>query len=197
LVALLATIGIYFVFAEPINHYFFLTGNEATMKKLMEPEQLKAVRMSIDSYFGNTGRNYSLQDLFVWEGHKLSFVQGAFPWLGFGRPAADPKDIMNSGLGKCGEYAILYTAACLSVGIEARLAVVTKSDYSDTPHALCMVNVNGTWTQLDPSCHTPVKLVFNDTAPYQTWYWGPRLGRDYSVFAFDVNNAYNVTSYFL
>ena len=87
------------------------------MKKVNEPEQLNAVRARIDNYFGNVARNYSLQDLFEWESNSLSFVSGAFPWLGFGRPAADAKDILNAGIGKCGEYAIVYTAACLSVGI--------------------------------------------------------------------------------
>jgi transglutaminase-like putative cysteine protease len=197
-IAVLMTFEVtYFVFAQSINQYFFISGNKDTMKKLMEPDQLNAVRTSIETYFGNTDRNYSLQDLFEWEGHKLSFVQGMFPWLGFGRPAADPKDIINAGLGKCGEYAILYTAACLSVGIEARIAVVTKSDFSVAPHEFCMVNVNGSWVQVDPSCYTPKKLVFNDTSPYQTWDWGPRVGKDYSIFDFDANNAYNVTSLFV
>jgi hypothetical protein len=186
----------YLVLAQSLNQYFFITGNKNTMKKLMEPEQLNTVRASIKEYFGGANRNYTLQDLFEWESKHLRFVD-SFPWFNLGRPAADPKDILNAGIGKCGEFAILYTAACISVGIEARLAVVTKSDFSVSPHEFCMVNVNGSWIQVDPSCYTPNKLVFNDTSPYQTWDWGPRVGKDYSVFDFDANNAYNITGLFV
>jgi hypothetical protein len=60
-----------------------------------------------------------------------------------------------------------------------------------------MVNINGSWVQVDSSCYTPNKLVSNDTSPYQTWDWGPGIGKDYSIFTFDSNRAYNVTDLFV
>jgi len=186
---------IFLVFQEPIHQYFFLSDNEATMQKLTEPKQLNAVKNSIAEYFGNTNETYSLQDLFEWQNHHLRYVD-SFPWFGLGRPAADPVDILNAGIGRCGEFSIIFTAACLAEGYEARLAVVVKSDYSSGPHEFCEVKINGTWTQVDSSCHAPNKLIINDTSVYKNWSWWP-LGNSYSIFDFDKNNGYNITSSFV
>jgi hypothetical protein len=165
------------------------------MKLISKPEVLSAIRANITSYFGSSKSNYTLQDLFQWQNKYLRFLNGSFPL--FGRPSSDPRDILKAGIGKCGEVSNLFTAACLSVGFEGRIALVIKSDYTDGPHALCMVKIGDSWTQIDSSANAPNILVINDTSVYQNWYWGPRVGKDYSVFDFDTNNAYDVTNYFI
>ncbi len=196
LAAMLIWAMVNIIFAQPIKEHFFITGNIETMKVLVKPEQLNAVKASIQDYFGDTNRTYSLQDLFEWQNNHLRWAD-SFPWFGLGRPRADPIDILNAGIGHCGEYAILFTAACLAVGYDARIALVVKSDYSFAPHEFCMVRINDSWVQVDSSCYAPNRLVFNDTSPYQTWDWGPLVGKTYSIFTFDANNAYNVTGLFV
>jgi hypothetical protein len=168
----------------------FANGGEAVMKTIDQPQVLSAVRASIDSYFGNAKLNYTLQDLFVWQNAHLRW--GNSLWWIFSRPQ-DPRDILNSGVGRCQEYSFLFTAACLSAGYEARITAVTKSDYTDSPHAFLEVRIDGIWTQVDSSAHAPNELVVNNTSVYAGWGWWP-LGRNCSIFAFDQSHAYNVTA---
>lgn len=169
--------------------------NEDTMKTIMLSDQLQAVNESIHEYFGDQ-RNHTMPELFQWQNKHLIFLNDTSANV---RPYGNPKDILEKGVGKCGEYSILFTAACICSGYNARLAVVMKSDYSQGVHDLCLVKLSGVWTQVDSSWNTPSKLVVNETSVYQTetCFWGPLLGKDYSVFAFDETNAYNVTELFI
>lgn len=178
---------------EPVFQYLFISNGESIMQLIEKPEVQNAIKANITAYFGGSKSNYTLQDLFEWQNQYLKYVD-SFP---HGRPSNDPRDILKAGVGRCGEFSNLFVAACLSVGYEARIASVIKTDYTDGPHALCMVKINETWTQIDSSANAPNTLVINDTSVYQNWYWGPRVGKDYSVFDFDANNAYNVTNYFV
>jgi hypothetical protein len=182
------------VFAEPINEYLFVSGNENIMQTIMQPKQLSAVKDSITAYFGDSNRACTLQDLFQWQNSHLKYVN-SFPFL-FIRPS-DPIGILKAGIGRCGEFSILFTAACIAEGYDARIATVTKTDYSTSPHGFCVVQINGSWTQVDSSCYTPSKLVINETSVYQKWGWWPLSEMGYSIFDFDGNNAINITSSFV
>ena len=166
------------------------------MHTITKLEVLKAVKASIDDYFGTSNTNHTLQDLFEWQNKHLRYVD-SFPWFGLGRPSSDPRDILKAGIGRCGEFSNVFVAACLAEGCDARIAVVTKTDYSTSPHQFCEVKINGSWTQVDSSCYTPNKLVINDTSVYQKWGWWPLSEMGYSIFDFDGNNAYNITSSFV
>ncbi len=193
--AMIIILSVLLVFAEPINRYLSFSGEENAMKTLMQPQQLSAVRTSINTYFGSSNRSYTLQDLFQWQNAHLKYAN-SFPWTyTFYRPN-DPIGILKAGIGRCGEFSVLFTAACLAEGYDARIAVVVKSDYSSGSHEFCEVKINGTWTQVDSSCHAPNSLVINDTSVYKNWGWWP-LGNSYSIFDFDQSNGYNITSSFV
>jgi hypothetical protein len=183
------------VFEEPINKYLGFSGEENAMKTLMQPQQLDAVRASISDYFGASNRNYSLQDLFQWQNAHLKYVNN-FPWsYTFYRPN-DPIGILKAGIGRCGEFSVLFTAACLAEGYDARIALVIKSDYSTSAHEFCEVKINGTWTQVDSSWYM-MRLVVNETSVYEKSGWWPLQQMGYSIFDFDQKHAYNITSYFV
>jgi hypothetical protein len=186
----------YFVFEEPINKYLGFSGEENAMKTLMQPQQLSAVRASINAYFGCSNQTYTLQELFQWQNAHLKYVN-SFPWTyAFYRPN-DPIGILKAEIGRCGEFTVLFTAACIAEGYDARIAVVVKNDYSTSAHEFCEVKIDGTWTQVDSSCYAPKLLVINDTLVYQQWGWWPLQQMGYSIFDFTANNAYNITGYFV
>ena len=64
--------------------------------------------------------------------------------------------------------------------------VVTKSDFSASAHAFNEVKINGSWVQADSSV-TTARLILDETSVYQKWDWYPRIGKDYSIFAFGEN----------
>lgn len=57
----------------------------------------------------------------------------------------NPLEIVAYGRGRCGEFAILYTALCLAYGIRARLIL----DLSD--HVWTEVRIDGQWIHVDPT----------------------------------------------
>jgi hypothetical protein len=183
--------GVYSCLTDPAQNFAIV--GENIMKNIEQPQALSTIRASIDNYFGEAKQNYTLKDLFGWQNAHLKW--GSSFWWIFGR-STNPRDILSSGVGRCQEYSILFTAACLSAGYEARIATVTKSDYTYSPHGFLEVKLNGTWTQVDSSAHTPTELVINNTSVYQGWDWWP-LGDSYSIFTFDQNHAYNVTSNYI
>jgi hypothetical protein len=192
--ALIIVLSGLLVFEEPIDKYLFFSGEENAMKTLMQPQQLSAVRASIDAYFGNSNSTYTLQELFQWQNSHLKYVN-SFPFSYYFYRPNDPIGILKAGIGRCGEFSVLFTAACLAEGYDARIAVVVKTDYSTSPHQFCELKINGTWTQVDSSCYT-TRLVINETSVYQKWGWWPLAQMGYSIFDFDQTNAYNITSYF-
>jgi len=193
--ALIIVLSGLLVFAEPINKYFGFSGEENAMKTLMQPQQLSAVRDSISAYFGSSNSTYTLQELFQWQNAHLKYAN-SFPFSYFFYRPNDPIGLLKAGIGRCGEFSVLFTAACIAEGYVARIALVIKSDYSTSAHEFCEVKINGTWTQVDSSCYT-VRLVVNDTSVYEKWGWWPLDQKGYSIFDFDQNNAYNVTSSFI
>lgn len=92
-----------------------------------------------------------------------------------------PQQILNQGKGKCGEFAIVYVAACLALGYEARI-VACRQFYLIFVygfHAWAEVKLDGVWTHVDPS----PTAFWNDTSRYRSWNWEPRI--TLNVFAFE------------
>ncbi len=174
--------------------YGFIEGNKETMRTIIRPEQLQAVNESIHEFFGPQKNSFTLTELFQWQNQHLSYKENM---TNAERPEPIPTDILEKKIGKCGEFAILFTGACISSGYDARIVTVINSNYTDGPHQFCEVKLNGTWMQVDSSAHAPNDLVVNNTTVYQNCYWWPLDTNGYSLFAFDANNAYNVTSRYL
>jgi hypothetical protein len=89
--------------------------------------------------FFNGPQNYT--ELLKWVQDKLIFENGNLSE----RPV-DPLKIIAQGRAKCQEYAILYTALCLSQGYEARLVVAHVLD----SHAWTEIKLNGRWVPVEP-----------------------------------------------
>jgi hypothetical protein len=99
---------------------------------------------------------------------------------------------LEQGIGRCEEYSIVYVAACLALGYEARLLVSWQFYLAFVGlhgfHVWAKVKLNSSWVQVDPS-PTP---FWNDTSGYKNSEWGPRI--TLNVFAFEDDRIEDVAS---
>lgn len=76
--------------------------------------------------------NYT--ELFVWESTRINYTQNR-------EIHTDPIEILNYGKGACGEFSIVYVAACLANDIPARLVVTGY---------IIPGSVDHTWAEVNP-----------------------------------------------
>jgi hypothetical protein len=103
-------------------------------------------------------RDYDYIELVTWVHNHLSLVDK--------KPNPVPKnpfDILELGEGRCGEFSILYVAACVSQGYDARLVIILRG----SNHEWTEVKVNGSWVHVDPT--SPPGIYVNDPELYQRW----------------------------
>jgi hypothetical protein len=117
---------------------------------------------------------YNFTGLLNWTGRNLNWSKESFTRY------TRPQEILNQGKGRCGEFTIVYVAACLALGYEARIVVPGQFCviFLHGFHAWAEVKLNGIWTHVDPS-PTP---FWNDTSRYKSWNWGLRIGLSFSAF---------------
>ncbi|MCW3986530.1 MAG: transglutaminase-like domain-containing protein [Candidatus Bathyarchaeota archaeon] len=90
---------------------------------------------------------YDFIELLRWISQNLNWSSESFTRY------SEPQQILSQGKGKCEEFAIVYVAACLALGYEARL-VVSRQFYLVTArgfHVWAEVKVDDIWTHVDPS----------------------------------------------
>lgn len=148
------------------------------MKDLNDPETKEYMRSKING-------TYNFIELLNWTNQNLNWSDESFTRY------SRPQQILEQGKGRCGEFAIVYVAACLALGYEARL-VVARQFHQVYPvgsglHAWAEVKVDGVWTHADPS-PTP---FWNDTSRYRSWDWGPRW--TLKIYAFEDGKIEDVT----
>ena len=127
---------------------------------------------------------YNFLELLNWTSQNLNWSEESFTRY------SKPQQILNQGKGRCEEFAIVYVAACLALGYEARI-VVSRQFYQILVHGFHVwaeVKLDGVWTQVDPS----PTAFWNDTSRYRSWNWGPRI--TLKVFAFEDGKIEDVTS---
>lgn len=126
---------------------------------------------------------YDFIELLNWTSQNLNWSEESFT------RHSEPQQILDQGKGKCGEFAIVYVAACLALGYEARI-VASRQFYSIGHgfHAWAEVELDGIWTHVDPS----PTAFWNDTSRYRSWNWGPRI--TLNVLAFEDGKIEDVTS---
>ncbi len=161
--------------AKSTREFFFKNGGIEEMNLLRKVEVKNAIRENITAYFG-TARNYTIEDLFRWENNYLKWADT----LGVFDRKSDPREILSFGKGKCGEYASLFASACTAIGIDVKIVVSEKADFSNGAHAWNQVLIDGSWVNVDAS----LSLV-NSTERYRAWDWWNGLGADYFIFSFD------------
>jgi transglutaminase-like putative cysteine protease len=78
------------------------------MKDLNSPETKAYMRNKING-------TYNFIELLNWTNQNLNWSDESFPRY------SRPQQILEQGKGRCGEFAIVYVAACLALEYEARL----------------------------------------------------------------------------
>jgi hypothetical protein len=139
------------------------------MKNLDSPETKAYMRNQLNGTF-------TPYELLNWTNQHLKWAEGGFARY------TNPEQILNQGKGLCQEFVIVYIAACLASGYEARFVVSTQFyliPFGDGWHSWAEVKMNGVWIQADPS-PTP---SWNDTSHYENWHWGSML--TLGIYAFE------------
>ncbi len=134
-------------------------------------------------------RDYNFTELYDWVHENLDFVPFNESFPEEQRPE-DPVEIKESGRGRCGEFSILYVAACLAHGYECRLIAATEFGFlswSDV-HAWAEVRLDGRWVHVDPS-----ERRWDEPQMYGQWGWGKEIGLKVRIFAFDDDMSEDVT----
>jgi hypothetical protein len=122
--------------------------------------------------------NYS--ELLIWEHQHLNFTYDPITRYN------NPIDILNYGKGRCGEFAVLYTALCIANGYDARLVDSIIGD-----HEWTQVKVNGTWLHVDPSLSQNDSRVFDTYMYERDWKTAPILALAFNGSTIeDVTNNY-------
>ena len=88
-------------------------------------------------------RKLNYTELLLWESKRLNYTTKQI------ERHTNPLDILDYGLGKCGEFSILYVAICLANDIPARLVTGVTVD-----HAWAEVNPSKdgvTWIHVEPT----------------------------------------------
>lgn len=146
-------------------------------------------RVKIRSWFD---RPYNFTELLQWVNKTLRFVPLGVPFLD---RHDDPIEIKQSGKGRCGEFSILYVAACLANGYQSR--IIAAVDFSNPialqyPHVWAEVKLDNQWRHVDPSL-----VIWNQPHRYLTWPWGRGIGSTVKIYAFEDGNCEEVTANYI
>jgi hypothetical protein len=133
LVTVLVTLLILSAFLLVFFVVLKINNNMAIMQEI-DQEEMKANLNSL------LDKKYNYTELIQWEHDNLNFT-----WESIDRHT-NPLEIIEYGKGRCGEFAILYVALCLSQGYRCRLVSNIIGD-----HEWAEIELNGTWVHVDPT----------------------------------------------
>jgi len=136
-------------------------------KRVADPSLLKRLKRFFK------GRQ-TLSQLLEWVHAKLKFNKGDII------RHEDPFEIIKYGQGKCREFSVLFTAACLANGYRARLIL----DMSDHAWTEVWDTKRNKWIHIDPS----EKRINNPEMYEQDWKKDLK-----EVYAFEKGNMEDVT----
>ncbi|MCX8153513.1 MAG: transglutaminase-like domain-containing protein [Candidatus Bathyarchaeota archaeon] len=143
--------------------------------------QSLATSKNIEFFKKLFGKNYNYTELIQWEHANIKWNSSSSMQV-----YTDPIKIYEYGQARCGGYAILYVALCLSQGYEARMVVNIFGD-----HAWAEIKLNDTWTRVDPS---PTGAQISNNVRYP-WVYEERWGTPpILALAFDGSSIIDVTS---
>lgn len=158
--------------------YLFEDHNLRIMNELNDPilhEELRA----------NMTQNYNFTELLDW-------VHKYIKWVDIGKLAnrsTNPLEILESGKGHCGEFALVYLAGCLSLGYEARWLVSVRPYTYQGLHNWVEVKVDKSWIHVDPT-----ERIWNKPSMYKDGNWWGIIGKDAFVYAFEKGKIDDVTA---
>jgi hypothetical protein len=128
------------------SNYAFSIGRTEVTAKIRYHENV-ALNLSSNDVIAKLKQMFTKKlnytQLLTWESARLNYTEGAI------ERHTDPIAILDYGLGRCGEFSILYASICLANGIPARLVTDAVVD-----HVWTEVNpsIDGkTWIHVDPT----------------------------------------------
>jgi len=176
---ILGVLAVYVLYLQPMTYWNYYLD---IMSNCEDPSKKVIVR----SWFI---RDYNFTEIYDWVHENLDFVpfNESFP---LEQRYTDPIEIKEFGKGRCGEFSILYVAACLAHGYECRLVIAT--DCSGLiwvgKHGWAEVKFNGQWVHVDPS-----EKRWNEPQMYKQWSWGENIGSEVRNFAFEEGKVEEIT----
>jgi len=150
-------------------------------KQYSDPKILAKCKAAIPEYLyeGEVPPEYLVRILAAW--FRTKFMKWAnYKIIRYNRISV----LLRTRKGRCGEWANLFTAMLISLGIEARLIINVLDD-----HVWTEAKIKGKWTRIDPTLRYP------DSYDYPYFYWeNPRwYHKIYQVLAFSSSEVVDVT----
>jgi hypothetical protein len=144
---------------------------------------MSIVEQDKTNYFKNVlGRDYNYTDLITFENQHLNFTNDPI------ERNTDPVKIYEYGKGRCGEFAILYSALCVSQGYRCRVV-----DCLFTDHEFNEIYLNETWVRVDASLNSTDSVAIG-----YPMFFEDGVSRDWKVpvlaLAFEGSSIADVTS---
>jgi len=134
--------------------------------------------------------NYT--DLLLWGSTKLTYTKEPIE-----NRTTNPIEILNRGVGRCGEFSIVYVSICLANNIPARLVIDAVVD-----HVWAEVNPsedNKAWIHVDPTqSMVNKKPIVNDPLMYvRDWHSGLKMVLAFQIAAESQVLIIDRTSYYV
>lgn len=189
--SLIGCIVVLTLVAVPLTYYWFTWWPEQAWiafenyhLDIMENMNSQDSKANVTSWFQ---RNYNFTELYDWVHGRLEFI----PINETFERHTDPVKIYESGKGRCGEFSILYAAACLAHGYQTRIVVAVDTSNPRNlyvPHGWAEVKLDG-WVHVDPSDNR-----WNEPHMYENREWGKDIGSTVKIYAFEEAKYEDVTS---
>jgi len=141
---------ILFLLLIPSSTIFFYWGIDHYLDAPKYKEKYRTIMSDISNIENRTmlrdvyfSEKLSYEELVYWENERLTFVNAS---IKFNR-TNNQFNILENGIGRCGEFAIVYAALCFAHGYDCK--IITASVNGD--HVWNEVKINDTWVHVDPS----------------------------------------------
>jgi hypothetical protein len=151
--------------------FVLFIGTWTVANQISQPTTINALKTRLNG-------SYNYTELLTWEYQHLNFTYNSF------ERTTDPLKILDSGEGRCGEFAIVYAALCKSQGYDCRIVVNIFGD-----HEWTQVRVNNQWIHVDPSLGVNDSRTMDPYIYERDWKSAPIL-----ALAFDNDSITDVTS---
>jgi len=182
--ALVAGSWLYYEIYLPGQEYSVFVGHQLA---IMEDLNSTSARTRLREEYFDRPMNFT--ELCKWVGEKLTWER--IRWW----ERMDAFKILERGKGTCGEFGVLYVAACLAHGCEARLVVATNitdpRNWVDM-HVWAEVRLDDRWVHVDPG--PSAEPQWDNQYMYESWSWGKEIGRSVLIYAFEDGRYEDVTS---
>ena len=192
LIALLAGVGVWYFMTRDTRPYI-VQHYQDVVKKMSDPTYLQQFRDYAKNNLSDPLDDLDYLGLLRWESRHLWYpgTDTDNSYLDANRREMPIDIVSRVGLGRCGEFSLLYFGLCKANNIPIRLIVDNSMSLGEKlagDHMWNEVYINGRWIHVDP---TQVSTLMQAKLPYSLWIDNPLVYQ--KVWNKDVNEVWTIT----